>query len=281
MRPSDTGFFGGRGGVKGYLVDVFTTEVGEGNPAAVVLDAGGLSGVEMAGIAVGLGLETTFVDGVTLRYYMPEGQPMNLCGHGTIGALAVMGREGRFSVETPAGRLGVDVQPYLLGMAMPGVTVGEPVGVEEAALALGLELSEIDGPVQALGAGRLKLMVPVVSTAVLDRIVPDQAKIAEACAATGTTGLYPFTRHARGFGAHADARQFPVSGGILEDPVTGTAAVALAWYLWRQGWAPGCGALKIEQGYAMGRPGRVLVRQEPGGHAWIYGQAVVARTMEV
>jgi PhzF family phenazine biosynthesis protein len=262
-------------------VDVFTTEPGRGNPAAVVLDAGGLSGAEMGGIAARLGLETTFVDGVTLRYYMPEGQPMNLCGHGTIAALAVMGRKGRFHVETPAGELGVEVQPYLLGMAMPVVTFGEPVGAEVAAAALGVALSEIDGPVQAVGAGRPKLMVPVVSSGVLDRIVPDQARVAEACAATGTTGLYPFTRHARGFGAHADARQFPAGGGIVEDPVTGTAAVALAWYLWRHGLAPGCGALKIEQGHAMGRPGQVLVKQEPGGHAWIYGQAVVARTMEV
>jgi PhzF family phenazine biosynthesis protein len=266
-----------------HRVDVFTTEPGKGNPAAVVMDAGGLSGAEMGAIAGRLGLETTFVDGTTLRYYLPGGQPMTLCGHGTLAALRVNGprRQGRFTVDTPAGDLEVDVQPGLFGLAMPPATFGEEVDPQVAATALGLGPGAIDGPVQPVGTGRPKLMVPVLSTEVLDAICPDPLQIAEACAVTGVTGLYPFTLVARAFGATADARQFPAGGGIVEDPVTGTAAAALAWYLWRHGAAPGCGSLKIDQGYAMGRPGRVMVKQEPGGRTWIYGQAVSGGTMEV
>lgn len=267
--------------MEAYLVDVFTHEAGKGNPAAVVLNAGSLSGPEMGGIAAKLGLETTFVDGARLRYYMPEGQAMALCGHGTLAALAVMGKEGRFTVDTPAGALLVDVQPYLLGMAMPAVTFGDPVDPAIAARALGIDVTEIDGPVQPVGAGRPKLIVPLRSTQALDSIVPDTARIAEACAATDTTGLYPFTMQARSFGALADARQFPAGGGIVEDPVTGTAAAALAWYLWKHGAAPGCGALKIEQGHAMGRPGMAMVRQKADGQTWLYGQAVVVKKTEV
>lgn len=262
-------------------VDVFTHEAGKGNPAAVVLDAGGLSGAEMAGIAARIGMETTFVDGTTLRYYLPAGQPMTLCGHGTLAALAVMEQEGPFQVATPAGDLQVVVEPYRIGLAMPPVIFGAEVDPAIAAAGLGITVDDIDGPVQVVSAGRPKLMIPLRSLESLDALAPDQAKVDEACAATGTTGLYPFTLKQRVFGATADARHFSTGAGFAEDPVTGTAAVALAWFLWKHGVNPGCCSIKIAQGHAMGRPGMVTVRQEDDGQTWIYGQAVVAGTMEV
>ncbi|MFZ5825806.1 MAG: PhzF family phenazine biosynthesis protein [Bacillota bacterium] len=261
-----------------YLVDVFTAEPGKGNPAAVVLGGADLSGAAMGGLAAEFKLETTFVDGTTLRYYQPSGVAMTLCGHGTLAALAVLrqqGKTGRFTISTPAGDLPVSIEPYLLGMAMPPVTFADPVEPAVAARALGIEPGEIDGPVQVASAGRPKLMVPLRSTAALDALTPDPTAVEEACAATGATGIYPFTLQARSFGAVADARHFPAGAGMLEDPVTGVAAVALAWYLWHHGAAPGCGSIKIEQGHAMGRPGMVAVRQEGDGRTWIYGQAVL------
>ncbi|MFZ5817333.1 MAG: PhzF family phenazine biosynthesis protein [Bacillota bacterium] len=261
-----------------YLVDVFTTEPGKGNPGAVVLDAGSLSEAEMGRLAAELGLETTFVDGTALSYYQPSGAPMTLCGHGTLAALAVLGqrgRSGRFTIRTPAGDLPVSVEPYLLGMAMPPVTLQEPVDPAIAARGLGIEPGAIDGPVQVASAGRPKLLVPLRSTEALDGLRPDPTAVEEACAAVGATGIYPFTLVPRSFGAVADARHFPAGAGMLEDPVTGVAAVALAWYLWHHGAAPGCGSIKIEQGHAMGRPGMVAVRQEGDGRTWIYGTAVI------
>lgn len=266
--------------MKAYLVDVFTKEPGKGNPAAVVVGAG-LSEAEMARAASRLGRETAFVDGTVLHYYMPSGEAMELCGHGTLAALAVMGRQGRFTVSTPVGELDVSVQPPMYGMATPPPEFGELVDPAVAAKALGIPVDQIDGPVQPVSAGRPKLMVPVVSTAVLDGMRPDPAKVAEACRVTGTTGIYPFTLQARSFAVHADARQFAAGGGILEDPVTGTAAAALAWYLWRHGAFPGCAAFRIEQGHALGRPGLVAVRQGEGRRAWIYGQAVVTGEAEL
>lgn len=262
-------------------VDVFTHEAGKGNPAAVVLDAGGLSGPEMAGIAARTGLETTFVDGRTLRYYLPAGQPMTLCGHGTLAAIKVMEREGAFTVSTPAGDLDVLAEEYRLGMAMPPVRFGAEADPAVAAAGLGIPAGEIDGPVQAVGAGRPKLLIPLRSLAVLDSLSPDPHRVDEACAATGTTGLYPFTRQERVFGATAEARHFSTGAGFAEDPVTGMAAVALAWFLWKHGVNAGCCSIKIAQGHAMGRPGMVTVRQELDGHTWIYGQAVIAGRMEV
>lgn len=280
--------------MKVFLVDVFTSSPGEGNPAAVVLEAGGLTAEEMARIAVATGLETTFVTGSSLRYFQPSGAPMTICGHGTLAALAAMGREGRFRVQAPVGELKVAVEPHLLGMAMPPVIFGEPVVPALAAEALGLSVDDLatEGfrfasdepvplPILPGGAGRPKLLIPIRSFRLLDSIRPDPVRVEAACAATGTTGLYPFTLSPRSPVAVAEARQLPAGAGILEDPVTGVAAVALAWYMWKHGLVPGCGTLQIEQGHAMGRPGRVLVRQEPDGATWIFGTAVMAGGMEV
>lgn len=271
--------------MKAYLVDVFTAEPGKGNPGAVVLGAGDLTPAEMGGIAARLGVETTFVDGTRLRYFQPGGAAMTLCGHGTLAALAVLrdqGRSGRFTVTPPAGELAVEIQPYILGMQVPAVTLGEPVDPYMVARVLGLDADrDLVTPIQSGSAGRPKLLIPVTSGEVLDSLGPDPSAVAELCAATGTTGLYPFTLKARGFGTIADARHFPAGSGIAEDPVTGVAAAALAWYLWTHSVAPGCGSLKIEQGHKMGRPGMIAVKQEAGGHTWIYGQALLSDTVEV
>lgn len=267
--------------MQAQLVDVFTLTPGEGNPAAVVTGAGHLSNADMAGIAASLGLETTFVDGTTLRYYQPSGAAMTLCGHGTLAALAVLGQQGDFQVSTPAGDLQVRVDAHLSGMQMPPVTLGEPLAPEVAARALGIAPGDIDGPVQVGSAGRPKLLVPLRSTEALDALRPAQADIDEACATVGATGIYPFTCQERVFGTLADARHFCTGAGIYEDPATGVAAVALGWYLWHHGVAPGCCRIKISQGHAMGRPSLILVRQDDTGHLWIHGQAVIGGTVDL
>ncbi|HWI60485.1 MAG TPA: PhzF family phenazine biosynthesis protein, partial [Symbiobacteriaceae bacterium] len=247
----------------------------------VVQNAGNLTNADMAGIAARLGMETTFVDGTTLRYYQPSGAAMTLCGHGTLAALAAMGREGEFQVSTPAGDLDVVVDKHLMGLAMPKVTLGEELDPAVAARALGITPDDIDGPVQVGSAGRPKLIVPVRSVEALDALHPDQSAVDECCATVGATGIYVFTTQARVLGTQAEARHFCSGAGMYEDPVTGVAAVVLAWYLWHYGVAPGCCRLKFGQGHAMGRPGLIMVRQDDAGGLWIHGQAVIGGTREV
>ncbi|HYF92755.1 MAG TPA: PhzF family phenazine biosynthesis protein [Symbiobacteriaceae bacterium] len=267
--------------MQAHFVDVFTLTPGQGNPAAVVMNAGDLTHAQMASIAAELGLETTFVDGTTLRYYQPSGTAMTLCGHGTLAALAALGIQGEFKVSTPAGDLDVVVDPYLFGLAMPPVTLGDMLDPAVATKALGIRPEDIDGPVQVGTAGRPKLIVPVRSLEALDALRPDPAAVDRACATLGATGIYVFTAEARILGTMAEARHFCTGAGIYEDPVTGMAAVVLAWYLWHHGVAPGCCRIKIGQGHAMGRPGLIMVRQQDGDHLWIHGQAVIGGTREL
>lgn len=265
--------------MKAYFVDVFTATPGQGNPAAVVL--GAFPEAEMANAAITIGLETTFVDGTTLHYYQPSGARMTICGHGTLAALAVLGREGKFSVTAPAGELRVAVEPHRIGFTMPQVTLSGEMDSEVAAVGLDIDPGDIDGPVLLGSAGRPKLIVPLRSLAALDALKPSQASVDACCKQVGATGVYAFTRQDRGFGAQADARHFCYGAGFYEDPATGNAAVALARYLWQHSVMPGCACVRIAQGHAMGRPSLILVKQEPDGQTWIYGQAAIGGTREL
>ncbi|MES4791826.1 MAG: hypothetical protein C4321_01515 [Chloroflexota bacterium] len=65
-------------------------------------------------------------------------------------------------------------------------------------------------------------------------------------------------------GHRAHARHFAASAGIAEDPVTGSAAGAMAAYLWKYGLVRERRYV-VEQGYLMGRPGVVTVEVDADG----------------
>jgi trans-2,3-dihydro-3-hydroxyanthranilate isomerase len=70
-------------------------------------------------------------------------------------------------------------------------------------------------------------------------------------------------------GSHARARMFAPDVGVVEDPATGSAAVALAVFLVERGVLPGEGeaAFTIDQGVEMGRPSRMDVAVRSVGGA--------------
>src|SRR5687767_9296028 len=100
----------------------FTDHGRGGNPAGVVLDAGGMSDERMLAVAAEVGYsETAFVTGsegdgrFTLRYFSPRAE-VAFCGHATVAtavALAERDGPGRLLLDTRAGEVGVltAVQP--------------------------------------------------------------------------------------------------------------------------------------------------------------------------
>ncbi len=95
----------------------FTTDPSGGNPAGVVLDAGGLSDDAMRRIAADVGYsETAFLlpraDGeLDARYFSPLAE-VSFCGHATIAAMVAHARRrgpGDFVLHTQAGRVRVTV----------------------------------------------------------------------------------------------------------------------------------------------------------------------------
>jgi PhzF family phenazine biosynthesis protein len=291
-------------------LDVFADKPFVGNPTTVVLNADGLSHEEMQAVARELNLETTFVLSPTdqraiarLRYFMPL-QEVELCGHGTIGAVWALAEEGvipyglsELTVETPVGLLQIELQwedDYFKKVLMdqlrpeferPSCSAGE------AAKALEIPPNSIVAaqlPLMSASTGRTKLLIPLSDWKALDSITLDKQALEELCRQIEVTGLYPFTLKPRAPGVIAEARQFPYGGGVAEDPVTGVAACALGAYLAHQGAIEVeelVTKLLIEQGHAIGRPGTVEVQVylENGEitRVQIAGQAVPISTAEM
>ncbi|HEY75330.1 MAG TPA: PhzF family phenazine biosynthesis isomerase [Thermoflexia bacterium] len=265
-------------------LDVFTDRPFTGNPTAVVLNADDLSPVEMQAVARELNLETTFVirSGsrerlFELRYFMPLCE-VELCGHGTIGAIWALVTEGvipqglsELTVGTRVGPLQIGLEwengglkKVLMDQLLP--ESGPPgCSAEEVAQVLGIPLSSITTvrlPMAVCSTGRAKLLVPVGDWQTLDGILPSGEALEALCRRIGVTGLYPFTLEPRNSNAAAEARQFPCGGGVVEDPVTGVAACALGAYLVERRAVRIEGPvirILIEQGHAIGRPGAVEV----------------------
>jgi PhzF family phenazine biosynthesis protein len=289
-------------------LDVFTDRPFSGNPTAVVPNADRLSAGEMQAVARELNLETTFVLKsndekalICLRYFMPL-REIELCGHGTIGAVWALAKEGlirhglsRLTVETPVGLLRIGLEwaarnPINVVMdQLPPEFRKSTCTVQEVAQTLGIPSNWIASdvlPLMCASTGRAKLLIPLVDWESLDRISLDERGLSKLCGQISVSGLYPFTLRPRNSTVVAEARQFPHGGGVPEDPVTGVAACALGAYLVDRRAVPveePMTRLLIEQGHAIGRPGMVEVRiHVEGGRvvgAQIAGRAVtVSRT---
>src|SRR3972149_1443896 len=112
------------GSVEIWQVDAFTTRPFGGNPAGVVLDAGGLSDAEMWKIAAEMNVPATaFVAPATrpahdlkLRWFTPSGKELAFCGHATVATAHLLAETGRLSrdrvvFDTLGGALSVTVSP--------------------------------------------------------------------------------------------------------------------------------------------------------------------------
>jgi PhzF family phenazine biosynthesis protein len=275
-----------------YVVDVFGSVEGGGNPAPVVIDASGMTDLEMQQVAASHGHESAFVlppppgsdCALALRFWVPRHE-MSMCGHATVGAVWLLHHLGLLSepvvsVSTESGI--VRARSSHDGEGTRVTEISQPRGrvepvpdelVREIYDVLGVEPDQrADLPVQNAATSRVKTLVPVDGVEVLDRLEPDFERIADLCDRAGSTGLYPWAvadRDAQVF----DARQFPQASGYPEDAATGIAAAALAFGLLEHGLVTPDRRIRIRQGRAMGSPSEIRVELEPGpdGCCWLGG----------
>ncbi|HEX2585135.1 MAG TPA: PhzF family phenazine biosynthesis isomerase, partial [Steroidobacteraceae bacterium] len=119
-------------------------------------------------------------------------------------------------------------------------------------------------PVIYGSTGRWTLLVPVHSLDAMQRIRPSTDRFPEVTNIPGAS-IHPFCMQTVSKDSHLHARHFSAPGsGTIEDAVTGTASGVLGAY-YHEFLAMGDTVLEpiiIEQGYEMGREGRVLVWAE-------------------
>ncbi|EGB15392.1 phenazine biosynthesis protein PhzF family [Pseudodesulfovibrio mercurii] len=291
------------------LADAFTTQPGRGNRAGVVLNASGLSDEAMQAVAALVGVsETAFLspapDGADFdlvqRYFTPEVE-VPTCGHATIGSHFVRARtlgmtHGRVRIRTGAGVLPIDIETVdgalKVTMTQGAVTFTPPYGARTreailAALGLGPDDPAEGLPVQEVSTGHSKVMVPIRSVAVLDRLEPDMAALRALSREIGCNGYFVFVLNDAGDDCLTSGRMFAPAVGIDEDPVTGNGNGPCGAYLSRYGVLPDRPVFGYlgRQGVAMGREGLIEVtvtRDEKGPYkVQVGGTAVEAGRMEI
>lgn len=255
----------------------FDVDGAGGNPAGVVLDAGGLSDAEMLAVAADLGYsESAFVtaaDGPALRirFFSPLAE-VAFCGHATIAtAVAYAERRGagELRLATAAGEVLVWTEPVggriLATLTSVPPAVREPGdGIVAAALAaLRWDAADLDPalPPRIGFAGNDHLVLAAASRARLADLRYDEPALGALMAEQKWTTVQLVWRESdRVFHARDP---FP-PGGVYEDPATGAAAAAFGAYLRDLGLVTPPARVTIHQGEDMGRPSVLLVDIPPG-----------------
>lgn len=250
---------------------VFQAREGGGNPCPVTINADSLTGDQMQAMTYDFGAESAFLMKPTqadcdikVRYFMPLHET-DMCMHATVGSVSALVHRGicqtsPITLETNLGSMRVDWEmrdeqiDVAVEQFLPQYQPTAPI-VREICQALRIAPEALTGgPIQSVSTSRFKLLIPLISKAVLDHLNPDFELLWSLCDRYETTGFYPFVL---GTDHVLYARQFPKRAGYDEDPATGVAASALAAYLvkYRQvtvqdGW----NCFTIFQGEAMGQP---------------------------
>ncbi len=277
-----------------YHVDAFTTQPFGGNPAGVVLEADGLDERDMQLIARELKhSETAFVlaprqgGSYRIRFFTPM-QEVGLCGHATIAAAWVLHRERKVPAalrqETNVGILDLRIDRTTVWMTQAPPRV-EPVELATGEIADILNIMPADiavsiGPIQRAYTGNHHLIVPIWTREAIDETIPDLARLARLNVDLRCETTHLWCAKDLATSETIYTRDFAPAVGVPEDPVTGTANGALGGYL----------ALNkllkksefvVEQGNAIDRPGRVVVRAttssvEIGGEAVIVSRGTLS-----
>ncbi len=285
-----------------YVIDAFSGQPLAGNAAGVLLDGAELDGKAMQKIAAELKhSETAFplpardpTASLHLRWFTPTSE-VAFCGHATLATYHVLVEEAarirvaaggvtRTSFTCQSGRLNVELsrdQGRLRVLIETPASRFEPAQLSgELLTALGLVPEVLDPKIAPQKSAILEgnLYLAVRDREALARCRPDAAALSEMGKALGVAGYVVYALNPKP-GVDAAVRCFFPGYGILEDPVTGSAAGQLGVLI--QNALPEIlpRRLLFTQGDEMGRPGVVEVEvrpeAEPGKiRGWIGGRAV-------
>ncbi|MGY1651695.1 PhzF family phenazine biosynthesis protein [Geodermatophilus sp. SYSU D01119] len=251
----------GPASVEYEVVDVFAPRAFAGNPLAVVLDADDLTTEQCQALANEFALsETSFLCRPTepgasyrVRIFTPYAE-LPFAGHPSVGAAHTLVRLGRLAAGTLHQECGAGVLPIEVTGDGATLTGGRPTledGPDAGALAeaLGLSAADVAGPPASVAGCGLPFAYLAVHPGVVDRAVPDHARLDRLGTGEGVSVL-------SWDGATAYARVFARDLRWGEDPATGSAALGLGVWLAAAGLvAPeGTSSYRVRQGEAMGRP---------------------------
>jgi PhzF family phenazine biosynthesis protein len=265
----------------------FTDDPAGGNPAGVVLDAGGLDDDGMLAIAAELGYsESAFVlprsgNEYGIRFFSPLAE-VAFCGHATIAtgvAIAERSGPGRIVFHTSEGEVPVDTSidaggvTATLTSVAPYVEDAPATLLEPALQALGYQPEDLDAqlPPKVAYAGVRHLIIGVATRERLARLEYDFESLQRLMLNHDLTTVDLV--HREDATTFHSRNPFPV-GGVVEDPATGAAAAALGAYLRELGAITPPATVTIHQGVDMGRPSLLTVEIGDEPQLRVTGRAV-------
>jgi trans-2,3-dihydro-3-hydroxyanthranilate isomerase len=254
------------------VCDVFTDTPLAGNQLAVFTDAREIPEEQLQRLAREVNFsETVFVypgsdsAHARIRIFTPEVE-VPFAGHPALGTAFVLGGPLQLEVirlETGRGvvpvRLEREGATIVFGRMEQPVPTVEPFGNEAALLdALGVERSEL--PVEVYDNGLHNVFVTLGSEDEVAAVRPDLGRLADVGEVLGVNTI-------AGSGSKWKTRMFIPSGGIAEDPATGSAAGPLALHLARHGRIAFGDEIEITQGVEIGRPSKLYARVDGSAEA--------------
>ena len=251
----------------------FSQHPAGGNPAGVVLDAGGLDSETMQQLAVEVGLsETAFLfpvgdDDFVVRYFSPGGE-VSFCGHATIAAAVAYAERrgpGSMTLYTRSGRVEVVTRDAGCG-GLAATLTSVPTRVvrmadEDLATilgALGWSAEDLD-PALPPWVAYAGAWHPIISVRDRDRLAAmrhdgSTLRALMSCRGWATVNLLLLASE-----RSVHSRNAFSPGGAGEDPATGAAAAALGGYLRALSVLPLPATVSVFQGEELGRPSQLSV----------------------
>ena len=218
-----------------------------------------------------------------MRYFSPKAE-VPFCGHATLAtAVAFAERHGVGDVlfRTAAGEVPVTVAAgdggalrATMTSVPPSVEEVPDAAVTEALAALGWAAADLDPalPPRIGYAGARHLVLAAATRARLADLGYDFERLAAFMTSLDLTTVQLVWRESRDVYHVRDP--FPV-GGVVEDPATGAAALALGAYLRELGLVRPPAVLTLHQGDDLGRPGVLTVELRDGDpRVRVSGEAV-------
>ncbi len=258
-------------------VDAFTERAFGGNPAAVVLDAQGLSDAQMQAIATEMRVAgTAYLMPATsgdaqwrLRWFTPT-REIAYSGHTTLAAVHVLIEAGRLRndhvvFETQAGHLGASVvadRAHRLIWLEPKVPALHAFSGQLGHVREALGLPAAAGWAHPVTTPDHDLLIPVAGLDVLRALTPNLAALADVATHAGVRGVCLVSRETVEKGSETHCRFFAPHFGVPEDIVTGSVHSSIGVWLLDAGLLHADGSLAAftaEQGDGLGRPGRLRV----------------------
>jgi len=260
-----------------HIVDVFAESKYQGNQLAVLEHDGQLSQEQMLAVAREINFaETTFINragdaihGFEVRIFTPD-QELPFAGHPTLGTALVIREKilqqpvSQVVLRLKVGAVPVDFTGDILWMQQKNPTFEKTYPREEVVDFLGIAPADIlsGSPVEEVSTGILFQIVPLNSLSVMNAIRVDLPKFLhflqrnDRHTGGNRMGCLVFTRETHEPANQLSCRMFyPMNNSMIEDAATGSANGCLLAYLLKHRLLESDAVqIRVEQGYAMGRP---------------------------